>query len=532
MIKLKIDHREVEVEPGTTVLGAARKLGIDVPTLCFMEGLPASTSCQVCSVKLRPSGRVVPSCGTVASEGMEIESETEEVHHLRRTALELLLSDHVGDCYAPCDFACPAHMDVPLMLRQIKQQELHEAIVTVKRDIGIPAILGRVCPKPCEKGCRRGGADGPVAICQLKRFAADVDLASGKPYVPACDPPTHKRVAVIGAGPTGLCAAFYLAQRGHECTLFDDQRELGGRLRHECSPDELPRDILEAEIAALLSVGIAVRSGTRVGDGLSFAGLRSQFDAVLIACGATAKDDASAWGIAVGPRGVQVSKETYATNVDGVFAAGNAIRLKGMVVRSAADGRESAHAIHQYLSGYFVSGPVKRFSSRIGRVDAGELPEFMACAGSTPLAEPSSDTVGYNAEEAIAQADRCMHCDCRALESCTLRYYSEKYGADPGRYPSTRRPFQQILQPSNVIFEPGKCINCGLCIAIVERAGEPLGLSFIGRGFDVRVGVPFGRTFDEALGKVAAECVTACPTAALSFRETLDPKHLPILPPR
>ena len=226
MPKLTIDGNSIEVPPGTSLLQAAGRLGIGIPTLCYLDGYRPSTSCLVCVVKVRSGnssgGRVVPSCGTMAEDGMVVESETEDVHHLRRTALELLLSDHLGDCLAPCHFACPAHMDVPGMLRQIAASEPVNAIATVKHDIALPAVLGRICPKPCEKGCRRTGADGPVAVCQLKRFVADQDLACDEPYVPPCDAATGKRVAVLGAGPTGLSAAYYLAQRGHACTLFDD----------------------------------------------------------------------------------------------------------------------------------------------------------------------------------------------------------------------------------------------------------------------------------------------------------------------
>ena len=119
MPKLRIDHREVEVPPGATILDAARKLGIDIPTLCFLEGYEPSASCLVCMVKVCNEDRLVPACATQAVDGMEIESETEEVHRVRRTALELLLSDHVGDCLAPCQFMCPARMDIPQMLRRI-----------------------------------------------------------------------------------------------------------------------------------------------------------------------------------------------------------------------------------------------------------------------------------------------------------------------------------------------------------------------------------------------------------------------------
>ena len=529
MPKLTIDGREVEVPPGSTILDGARALGIDIPTLCFLRGYKPVTSCLVCVVKLRNTSRVIPSCGTVAVEGMDVESETEEVHHLRRTALELLLSDHQGDCLAPCYFACPAHMDVPLMLQHIADENYREAIAAVKRDIAIPAVLGRVCPKPCEKACRRASADGAVAVCQLKRFAADIDMASGDPYVPSLPPATGKRVAIVGAGPTGLSAAYFLRQNGHAATIFDDQASPGGRLRHEFTAIDLPLEVLDAEIASLLRAGIELKSSTRVGRAIAFEDLRGTFDAVLIACGATAKDQDAKWNVEVGARGIHVNKETFATATPGVFAAGNAIRTKGMVVRSAADGKEAAHSIHQFLTGQPVTGPHRPFSTRIGRLDASAMPHFLSQASPAPRHDPADQVEGFLPQAAVEQASRCMHCDCQGLERCRLRSYAAKYGADPGRYTGARRDLGQVDRQARVVYEPGKCINCGLCVQIAEAAREPLGITFIGRGFDVRVGVPFDRSWDEALAKVAAECVAACPTAALSLRQHAAAASLPIL---
>jgi ferredoxin len=233
MPTIAIDQREIEVPAGATVLDAARRLGISIPSLCFREGCDASTSCLVCVVKIDGNSRLTPACATVAVEGMRVESETVEVHAARRTALELLLSDHLGDCLAPCFFACPAEMDIPTMLRQIAAGDLRGAIATVKRDIALPATLGRICPAPCEKACRRRGLDGAISICQLKRFVADADLATGDPYVPLCEPKSGKTVAILGGGPTGLAAAYYLARFGHHPTIFDENAQLGGRLLKE-----------------------------------------------------------------------------------------------------------------------------------------------------------------------------------------------------------------------------------------------------------------------------------------------------------
>jgi len=516
MPKLTIDQREVEVPPGATLLDAARKLNIDVPTLCHLDGLAPSTSCLVCMVKIRGRDRLVPACGTLAEDGMEIDSETEEVHQVRRAALELLLSDHVGDCLAPCYFGCPAHMDIPLMLRQIASGDVRAAIATIKRDIALPAVLGRICPAPCEKVCRRKEADGALSICLLKRFAADADISADERYLPPCRPASGKRVAILGAGPAGLAAAYYLLQGGHACTIFDENEKPGGRLRHETDESQLPRGVIDADVQPIVRLGAEMHMGTRIEGEAAFAELQDKFDAILVACGATAKDQADAWGLKTAPRGIQVDKETYRTNREDVFAAGNAIRSKGLVVRSVADGKEAALAIDQYLSGQEVTGPSKPFNMRMGRLEPDEIQQFLAGASPLPRKEPSGEPGGgFTPHEAAGQAARCLHCDCRAQQSCKLRKYAERYGADPQRYAGRRRPFRQDAQHAEVIYEPGKCIDCGLCIEIARKGGEPLGLTFIGRGFDVRVGVPLDRPLRDALQKVAAQCVEACPTAAL-----------------
>jgi ferredoxin len=514
----------VEVPPGTTVLEAARKLGIDVPTLCFLQGYSPSTSCQVCLVRIRSTGRAVPSCATQVAEGMAVESETSEVHHLRRTALELLLSDHVGDCFAPCFFACPAHMDVPQMLRDIGQQDLRHAIAIIKRDIALPAILGRVCPKPCEKGCRRSDADGPVEVWDLKRFVADEDLASDSPYLPPCRPDSGRRVAIIGAGPTGLAAAFHLRCAGHAVTLFDEQAQPGGRLRHDFSPEELPVRTLESETAVILRLGVEFRGQTRIGQTVAFAELRPEFDAVLVACGAIDKAEVQRWGLKAGPRGIEVKRGTFETNLPGVFAAGSALRGKAMVVRSVADGKEAAQAISQHLAGSPITPVSRPFSSRITGISDDEMPEFLARAADAPRLDRGGGTRDVlSLPIASQQSHRCLACGCVAQGNCRLERYAAQYRADPGRYHDGRRAFLQINRGGSVIYEPGKCINCELCLQIAAENKQALGLAFVGRGFDVRVGVPFRGTMEEALGEVAGKCIAACPTGALYFiRERQD----------
>ena len=148
MPKLTIDNQEVEVEKGSTILDAANALGVDIPSMCFLKGCTPSTSCMVCVVKVEGRNGLVPACATVATDAMIVHSETDEVRKARTTALELLLSDHLGDCMGPCHVTCPATMDIPLMIRQIADGNMQAAIETVKKDIALPAILGRICPAP------------------------------------------------------------------------------------------------------------------------------------------------------------------------------------------------------------------------------------------------------------------------------------------------------------------------------------------------------------------------------------------------
>jgi ferredoxin len=519
MPRLTIDNREVEVSNGATILDAAEKLGIDIPTICFMKGCQPSTSCMVCVVKVDGRAVLLPACGTLAEEGMRVESDCEEVHQARKTALELLLSDHVGDCLGPCHMICPAQMNIPLMIRQIAAGKLRDAIETVKIDIALPAVLGRICPKPCERGCRRAAIDEAVSICLLKRYVADVDLESAKPYSPACKPKQDKQVAIIGAGPAGLAAAYYLQQAGFGCTVFDDHEKTGGMLRYGVPEEELPRDVLDKEIAQIEKFGFTFKGKTRIDDSASLEKLRKDFDAVFIAFGALDAGDAESMGLKTSAKGIAIDGKTYQTNLPGVFAGGDAVRKRRLAVRAVADGKEAAESISQYLSGREVTGPAKPFNTRIGKIQDGEKEQFAECASDTPRVTVSGKGEGFTDEQARREAARCLHCDCRKADSCKLRQYARDYGARPNRYKSERRLFVQQAQHPKLIYEPGKCIDCGLCVQIAGEAGEELGLTFIGRGFDVRVAVPFERSIADGLKQSAAECVAACPTGALAFTE-------------
>ena len=517
MIKLTINNIDVEVEQGATILDAAEKINVHIPTMCFLKGYAPSTSCMVCVVQIRGRNGLVPACGAKAQDGMEVMTDTEQVLLARKRAIELLLSDHVGDCAGPCVIGCPAGMNIPLMIRQIEEGKLDEAIRTVKRDIPLPAVLGRICPAPCQKVCRRNDIDEYVSICLLKRFVGDYDLSSNNPFIPVCKESSGKSVAIIGAGPAGLSAGYYLAQAGHRCVIFDDHEKAGGQLRYGVAEEDCPGRILDAEIDLIARTGVEFRLKCRVGKDISFEQIRNDFDAVFIAAG-VGGGKIEIENLEYKNENIRIDKNTYMTSIEGVFAGGDATGKRQLAIRAIADGKEAATAVDQYLTGQEVVGIKKKFNSRMGKCSPEELEVFAENVSRQIRILPDDDgDKSYPPMQAVSEAKRCLHCDCRRPDDCKLRRLAEETGAKAGKYKSQRRRFVQFREHTNIIFEPGKCINCGLCVRITSLEKEVLGLTFVARGFDVRVAVPFDEKLSKGLQVAGDKCVKACPTGAMSF---------------
>lgn len=353
MPKLQIDDRLVEVSPGSTVLEAARRLGIAVPTMCFREGLEPSTSCMLCVVKDEGRGRLIPACAARAEEGMRIRSADEDVRRSRRATLELLFSEHVGDCEAPCARVCRSELDIPRLLRRVAAGDWEGAAAVVREGRGSPDDPCHGCEAVCEQACRRGHHDGPLAIRRIVRevHAWGIARGSGRLSEPEAPPPSRRR---------------------------------------------------------------------------------------------------------------------------------------------------------------------SRFNCAMGRLKDGEMEEFIKDASSAPpLGGPPEQPAGPRASQ---EAARCLGCDCRKAATCLLRRYAQEYAVRPREYQPDERPrFRRVRGHPSAVCEPGKCIRCGLCVKITALRREPLGLTFLQRGFDMEVGVPFGAPLSAGLVFSAEECVQACPTAALAF---------------
>lgn len=662
-VKLTINRREVTVPRGTTILEAAEQLGIPIPTLCYLKGTKPMQSCFICVVRVDGEPRLSPACSTEVSDGMVVSSESEEVREARRTGLELLLSEHHGDCEGPCTMACPADLDIPAMIDHIDTGDMEKAVTVARRRMLFNAVLGRICPAFCERACRRAELDEPVSIASLQRLAGDAGIE--RKVTAEAAAATGRKVAVIGAGPAGLTAAYHLLLRGHACTLFDGNREPGGMWRYGIPEFRLPKRVLEGEVDVVRRLGGEFRMETALGVDLSLWGrVRGEFDAVLLATGAPTAvpfecegaelaqsavsflrhvndgsrthagpsvvvigsgdpavdaaraaarlgaetvtlfcgkarnqagcpsdriDAAEAEGVEahfsshvvsirqveagrfrvtadegkgllpvlaehviaageraadtalaealrlhVGRRGIAADPKTFLTNIDAVFAAGECVRGPTHGVQVVAAGRRAAAAVHQYLTGPNTTGEAKAINVRMGRLNEEELAiirrtadratrtpaELLDAAHRCSTFEEVQS--GLSPDQAVVESGRCLRCDCAAREDCKLRRYCTEYAAGTSRYKGAHREYGHDISHETVVYEPNKCILCGLCIRTAVEASEPLGLSFLGRGFATTMGVPFEKQLSEGLKVAAERCVKACPTGALAFKSACE----------
>jgi formate dehydrogenase major subunit len=286
MITLNINGQEIQCEPGLTILQAARQYNIEIPTLCHDERVKNYGACGICVVEVEGSPKLVRSCSVEAAPGMVIQTDTEKVIASRKVTLDFILSDHTGDCRPPCTKACPGNTDCQGYVGLIANGEYQEALKLIKEQLPLPASVGLVCPHPCETACRRQLVEEPVAIAALKVFAAENDLNSGQFFIPEMKPASGKRVAVIGSGPAGLTAAYFLTIVGHAVTIYESMPQPGGMLRYGIPEYRLPKKILDQEIEIIKSMGVQLVVNTKIGKDISLEDIRNQNDAVFLGIGA------------------------------------------------------------------------------------------------------------------------------------------------------------------------------------------------------------------------------------------------------
>jgi formate dehydrogenase major subunit len=602
---------------------------------------------------------------------MVVSTDSEDVRASRKMALELLMSDHAGDCIAPCSAGCPAGLDVARYVYELAADQDDRAMEVIFDRLSLPGSLGRVCPRLCEQNCRRNDYDDKgLAIASLHRYATDRNQAAAQPTWPLPGEPSGKKVAIVGAGPAGLTAAFYLRQRGHDCTLLDAHPQAGGMLRYGIPAYRLPREALDDEIAVIERLGATFRMNQRLGRDFSLDDLRRDHDAVFLAIGAQlsqglrcegedaalsgieflhrvasdeptslgrrvivigggntamdaartalrlgaevrvlyrrtrkempclleevegAEEEGIAFDFLVAPAalsrsgngsghplklvcrrmqlgepddsgrrrpvpiagsefdvecdtviaaagqavdrtlaeseglevtgwGLRVKRNTLATNLPGVFAGGDAVLGADLAVRAVAAGRIAATSIDQFLTGQPVTGPQEWDEERAAifrQIEMSARVPTTTLDMNQRLQSFDEIDLGLQEEQARQESLRCLTCGCRKAGGCGLRKLATEYGSEPLRFLGKRRRFEQDTSHPEIIYEPGKCIMCDACVRIAAEAGEKLGLSIIGRGFDVSVAVPFDQPLSEGLRAAALRCAEACPTGAIALR--------------
>jgi len=300
-VYLTIDEESVGAQAGSTILEAAKGEGIEIPNLCYDPRLDPFSSCFMCLVEVEGMMRPTPACSTSVAEGMRVRTRTEKIIALRRMCLELLLSNHYADCLAPCKLACPAGMDIQGYIALASKGDYQEALKLIKETNPLPVVCGRVCPRFCERECRRNLVDEPVTIDAIKRFLADYDIESSHPYIPSRKPDTDKKVAIIGSGPGGLSAAYFLAREGHEVTIFDRNPEPGGMLRYGIPEFRLPKRELDREIATIIALGVDIKCNRTLGKNISIDSLKEEgFEAIFLGLGAQ-----KCWEMGIGGEGLE-----------------------------------------------------------------------------------------------------------------------------------------------------------------------------------------------------------------------------------
>lgn len=403
-IKINIDGREIDAQAGKSLLEVSLDSGIYIPHLCYHADFSSLGACRLCIVEVEGMEGFPTSCSTPVTNGMIIKTKSDEIDHLRRLAMELILTGHPIDCSTcikylncelqslkqylltedtrfrrrsklftlnadnplfvfdpnkcvvcgrcirscaelrgvgvlhyrerdretyigtesdmpladsgcrfcgtcaevcptgaimdreeltegkkrkaaliPCRYSCPAEIDVPRYLRFIREKDYSAATAVIREKVPFPKVLGYVCDHPCENVCRRGEVNQSISIRELKRFACEHDTQELWRQKVVKEPSTSQRVAVIGSGPAGLTAAYYLSMKGHEVVVYESLHLAGGMMRYGIPEYRLPRNVLDAEINDIVNMGIEIKTDTRIE---SIDQLFEQgFNAVLVAIG-------------------------------------------------------------------------------------------------------------------------------------------------------------------------------------------------------------------------------------------------------
>ncbi|MBN2559778.1 MAG: FAD-dependent oxidoreductase [Phycisphaerae bacterium] len=284
-VSIEINGKPVTAKRGRTILEVIEEQGLDViPTLCYSPELEPYGSCFVCVVELEGKPNLVPSCATEVAEGMKIDTNNPRVREARKTALELLLSNHYADCVSPCKQGCPAGVDAQGYIALAAMGEYRKAVDLVRQTNPLPAVCGRICVRKCEVVCRRQDVEEPVAINYIKRYVTDMPGAYAG--TPEREESRGKSIGIVGAGPAGLTAAWFLGLKGYDTIIYENMPKAGGMLRFGIPEYRLPKAVLDREIDYITRAGVEIKCGVNVPKDMTIDFLLQEHDAVFLSPGA------------------------------------------------------------------------------------------------------------------------------------------------------------------------------------------------------------------------------------------------------
>ncbi|MGB6067227.1 MAG: pyridine nucleotide-disulfide oxidoreductase/dicluster-binding protein [Desulfomonilaceae bacterium] len=360
----------------------------------------------------------------------------------------------IQECAPWCSASCPVHLDVRAMSAALAKGDFASALKVFRKSVPFPGIISRVCDHPCQDVCKRKEAGSAVSIRALEQAAltwapdAEARLLSA--------PRKNKRVAVVGAGLSGLTASLNLAKKGYEVVLFEATDRLGGSL-WDYPPAELPPEVILKDVQILAQLPVEIRFNTTVGKDVTIIDLQNDYDAVYAGSGSESR-------LQIGldltsEELVSTDPETFETGRPGIFAGGSLVRgsEERSPIRSISDGRRAAISIDRFL---------QEVSLTASRENEGpyETRLFTATEGIKPLPEvPISDAnVGYSAEDAVQEAKRCLQCEC--MECVKVCEFLAEFKGYPKKY------IRQIYNNLSIVMGQrhgnkliNSCSNCGLC---------------------------------------------------------------------
>ncbi len=679
-ISININGKEIVALDGQTILQAASENGIEIPHLCYDERIKPYGACGLCVVEMEGSPKLVRSCATPVQNGQVIKTDTSRTVSARKTALKLLASDHRGDCRPPCHQACPAHTDCQGYVGLIANGQYAEALKLIKDKMPIPFSIGKICPHPCEEACRRELVEEPISIAALKAFVAEIDL-KGERYIPALKPATGRKVAIIGAGPAGLTAGYFLARDGHKVVIYEAMPYPGGMLRYGIPQYRLDKAMIDEEVALMKQMGIEFVYNTKIGDDITLDHLRNSYDAVFLGIGSWASqglrckgddmegvlggidflrevtmnnnvtlggkvlvvgggntamdvartsvrlgadevtviyrrtleempaerleiDEAMEEGVkfqflvapvevlgenghakalkceimklgeadasgrrkpeptgetvtfeadriiaAIGQKtvignikdvatdksgNIVVKEGAFTTNIDKVFAGGDAVTGPKIAIDAVAQGRNAATVIDSYLNGKLVPHVEGKIIAQTDLTsadfaDRAKAPRVALRVADEHVRNKNFMQVAevFTEEDAVRESKRCLECGCRDYFECQLIKYIQDYGVETEKPVGVESPKRQVVDNHPFVERNAdKCVLCGLCVRVCDEVVGATAIGLVGRGIDSVIYPEFKLPLSETSCISCGSCVDICPTGACMEKQA-SAKQIP-----